>query len=177
MRFYIIIVSYHFQIFHWQWMGTQWHFQIDEINVEWILRVLFYLNVWYVCIKSELDLINLHTLSHIILSTDHEGVLWMNISGGYGVATGGPLAWGLCYNREMSPSQSYCDDSYKYTYPCSPGAEYYGRGALPIYWCVCSWFFHFHPHFHIRYYHILIFTRMTLISSLGCNYKQEQRFF
>ncbi|TXG72912.1 hypothetical protein EZV62_001491 [Acer yangbiense] len=55
---------------------------------------------------------------------------------GYGVATGGPLAWGLCYNREMSPSQSYCDDTYKYTYPCSPGAEYYGRGALPIYWNV-----------------------------------------
>lgn len=53
---------------------------------------------------------------------------------GYGVATGGPLAWGLCYNKEMSPSQSYCDDYYKYTYPCTPGAEYYGRGALPIYW-------------------------------------------
>ncbi|XP_009339898.2 chitinase-like protein 1 [Pyrus x bretschneideri] len=53
---------------------------------------------------------------------------------GYGVATGGPFAWGLCYNREMSPMQSYCDDYYKYTYPCSPGAEYYGRGALPIYW-------------------------------------------
>lgn len=58
--------------------------------------------------------------------------------GGYGVATGGPLAWGLCYNREMSPMQSYCDDFYKYTYPCSPGAEYYGRGALPIYWFVHS---------------------------------------
>lgn len=55
---------------------------------------------------------------------------------GYGVATGGPLAWGLCYNRELSPSQTYCDDSYKYTYPCAPGAEYYGRGALPIYWNV-----------------------------------------
>ncbi|KAK9268397.1 hypothetical protein L1049_000146 [Liquidambar formosana] len=53
---------------------------------------------------------------------------------GYGVATGGPLAWGLCYNKEMSPSQSYCDDFFKYTYPCSTGAEYYGRGALPIYW-------------------------------------------
>ncbi|KAM1036860.1 hypothetical protein FF1_031793 [Malus domestica] len=56
------------------------------------------------------------------------------ILGGYGVATGGPYAWGLCYNREMSPMQSYCDDYYKYIYPCSPGAEYYGRGALPIYW-------------------------------------------
>ncbi|KAK3014871.1 hypothetical protein RJ639_008260 [Escallonia herrerae] len=53
---------------------------------------------------------------------------------GYGVATGGPLAWGLCYNKEMSPSQSYCDDYYKYTYPCTPGAEYYGRGAIPLYW-------------------------------------------
>nr|ACE79211.1 chi2 [Limonium bicolor] len=53
---------------------------------------------------------------------------------GYGVATGGPTAWGLCYNKELSPSQKYCDDSYKYTYPCTPGADYYGRGALPIYW-------------------------------------------
>ncbi|KAK1263459.1 Chitinase-like protein 1 [Acorus gramineus] len=51
---------------------------------------------------------------------------------GYGVATGGPFAWGLCYNHEMSPSQSYCSDSY--VYPCTPGAEYYGRGALPVYW-------------------------------------------
>ncbi|CAL5191358.1 unnamed protein product [Lathyrus oleraceus] len=53
---------------------------------------------------------------------------------GYGVATGGPTAWGLCYNHEMSPSQTYCDDYYKLTYPCTPGAEYYGRGAIPIYW-------------------------------------------
>ncbi|XVF86127.1 hypothetical protein PTKIN_Ptkin18bG0015800 [Pterospermum kingtungense] len=52
---------------------------------------------------------------------------------GYGVATGGPMAWGLCYNREMSPSQTYCDTYYS-EYPCAPGAEYYGRGALPIYW-------------------------------------------
>ncbi|OVA09306.1 Glycoside hydrolase [Macleaya cordata] len=51
---------------------------------------------------------------------------------GYGVATGGPLAWGLCYNREMSPSQSYCNPDY--LYPCAPGAEYYGRGAIPVYW-------------------------------------------
>ncbi|KAF5733853.1 chitinase-like protein 1 [Tripterygium wilfordii] len=63
---------------------------------------------------------------------------------GYGVATGGPLAWGLCYNRELSPSQSYCDDTYKYTYPCAPGAEYYGRGALPIYWYA---FLFFNPSF------------------------------
>ncbi|KAJ8441286.1 hypothetical protein Cgig2_013701 [Carnegiea gigantea] len=53
---------------------------------------------------------------------------------GHGVATGGPFAWGLCYKKEMSPSQSYCDDSFKYTYPCTPGVDYYGRGALPIYW-------------------------------------------
>jgi Chitinase class I len=52
--------------------------------------------------------------------------------GGYGVATGGPLAWGLCYNREMSPSQIYCADDIKY--PCIDGVEYYGRGALPVYW-------------------------------------------
>lgn len=52
------------------------------------------------------------------------------------MATGGPLAWGLCYNREMSPSQSYCDDSYKFEFPCAPGVEYYGRGAIPVYWCV-----------------------------------------
>lgn len=54
--------------------------------------------------------------------------------GGYGVATGGPEAWGLCYNKEMSPSKDYCDEYFKYDYPCSPGAEYYGRGAIPIYW-------------------------------------------
>ncbi|CAA7407469.1 unnamed protein product [Spirodela intermedia] len=51
---------------------------------------------------------------------------------GYGVATGGPLAWGLCYNRELSPNQDYCAESYEY--PCSPGALYHGRGALPVYW-------------------------------------------
>ncbi|XAR71140.1 hypothetical protein NMG60_11028270 [Bertholletia excelsa] len=53
---------------------------------------------------------------------------------GYGVATGGPLAWGLCYNKEMSPSQSYCDNYFINEYPCTPGVDYYGRGALPIYW-------------------------------------------
>ncbi|KAG6406075.1 hypothetical protein SASPL_133672 [Salvia splendens] len=53
---------------------------------------------------------------------------------GYGVATGGPEAWGLCYNKEMSPDKDYCDDYFKYDYPCSPGAQYYGRGALPLYW-------------------------------------------
>ncbi|KAF0898132.1 hypothetical protein E2562_001780, partial [Oryza meyeriana var. granulata] len=52
---------------------------------------------------------------------------------GYGVATGGPLAWGLCYNHELSPSQSYCDNSNE-LYPCVDGVEYYGRGALPVYW-------------------------------------------
>lgn len=58
----------------------------------------------------------------------------LNGTGGYGVATGGPTAWGLCYNKELSPSQSYCDDYYKLTYPCAPGVDYYGRGAIPIYW-------------------------------------------
>uniref|UniRef100_A0A0E0IER0 chitinase n=1 Tax=Oryza nivara TaxID=4536 RepID=A0A0E0IER0_ORYNI len=52
---------------------------------------------------------------------------------GYSVATGGPLAWGLCYNHELSPSQSYCDNSNE-LYPCVEGVEYYGRGALPVYW-------------------------------------------
>lgn len=56
------------------------------------------------------------------------------ISGGYGVATGGPFAWGLCYNKELSPDQYYCDEYYKLTYPCTPGVAYYGRGAIPIYW-------------------------------------------
>lgn len=53
---------------------------------------------------------------------------------GYGVATGGPLAWGLCYNHEMSPDSDYCDESYKLEFPCAPGASYYGRGAIPVYW-------------------------------------------
>ncbi|PNX99394.1 chitinase-like protein 2-like [Trifolium pratense] len=57
----------------------------------------------------------------------------MNYIGGYGVATGGPFAWGLCYNKELSPDKFYCDEYYKLTYPCSPGAAYYGRGAIPIY--------------------------------------------
>lgn len=53
---------------------------------------------------------------------------------GSAVSTGGPLAWGLCYNHEMSPSQSYCDEEYKLVYPCMPGVDYYGRGAIPVYW-------------------------------------------
>ncbi|VAI74075.1 unnamed protein product [Triticum turgidum subsp. durum] len=52
---------------------------------------------------------------------------------GYSLADGGSLAWGLCYNHEMSPSQSYCDDSNE-LYRCAEGVEYYGRGALPVYW-------------------------------------------
>ncbi|KAF2544700.1 hypothetical protein F2Q70_00023273 [Brassica cretica] len=51
--------------------------------------------------------------------------LGLDTAGGYGVATGGPLAWGLCYNKEMSPDQFYCDDYYKLTYPCTPGVSYY----------------------------------------------------
>jgi len=60
----------------------------------------------------------------------------IRFKGGDGVATGGPLAWGLCYNKEMSPDQLYCDDYYKLTYPCTPGVSYHGRGALPVYWYV-----------------------------------------
>jgi len=41
----------------------------------------------------------------------------------------------------MSPMQSYCDESWKFKYPCSPGAEYYGRGALPIYWYTFLFYF------------------------------------
>ncbi|KAM0923050.1 hypothetical protein ACQ4PT_005807 [Festuca glaucescens] len=45
-----------------------------------------------------------------------------------------PLAWGLCYNREMSPDQNYyCDDSNE-LYRCVEGVRYYGRGAIPVYW-------------------------------------------
>ncbi|OAY72535.1 Chitinase-like protein 1 [Ananas comosus] len=58
--------------------------------------------------------------------------LYLSFVGGYGVATGGPLAWGLCYNHEMSPSQIYCDSDS--IYRCVEGAEYYGRGALPVFW-------------------------------------------
>lgn len=32
----------------------------------------------------------------------------------------------------MSPDQLYCDQNY--LFPCSPGASYHGRGALPLYW-------------------------------------------
>nr|POE93123.1 chitinase-like protein 2 [Quercus suber] len=54
---------------------------------------------------------------------------------GYKVATKEPLAWGLCYNKEInSNSYDYCDEHYKNIYPCAPGVAYYGRGALPIYW-------------------------------------------
>lgn len=40
--------------------------------------------------------------------------------------------WGLCYNQELSPDQTYCESSL--VYPCAPGASYHGRGALPVYW-------------------------------------------
>jgi hypothetical protein len=62
-----------------------------------------------------------------------ESYLCSSIAGGFGVAVGGPLAWGLCYNHEMAPDQGYCDDSYT-QYPCVKGVEYYGRGAIPVYW-------------------------------------------
>uniref|UniRef100_A0A453RKM6 chitinase n=1 Tax=Aegilops tauschii subsp. strangulata TaxID=200361 RepID=A0A453RKM6_AEGTS len=58
---------------------------------------------------------------------------------GYSLADGGSLAWGLCYNHEMSPSQSYCDDSNE-LYRCAEGVEYYGRGTLPVYWELQLWY-------------------------------------
>jgi hypothetical protein len=45
-----------------------------------------------------------------------------------------PLAWGLCYNKEMNSNSYYCDEHYNNTYPCAYGVAYYGRGALLIYW-------------------------------------------
>ncbi|ERN11480.1 hypothetical protein AMTR_s00022p00097040 [Amborella trichopoda] len=42
------------------------------------------------------------------------------------------ICLGPLYNHEMSPSQSYCDPNY--LYPCAPGVDYYGRGAIPVYW-------------------------------------------
>uniref|UniRef100_A0A0E0AXT9 chitinase n=1 Tax=Oryza glumipatula TaxID=40148 RepID=A0A0E0AXT9_9ORYZ len=48
---------------------------------------------------------------------------------GYSVATGGPLAWGLCYNHELSPSQSYCDNSNE-LYPCVEGVKNYNYGII-----------------------------------------------
>ncbi|KAE8769201.1 chitinase-like protein 1 [Hordeum vulgare] len=42
-----------------------------------------------------------------------------------------PMAWGLCYKREKNPY--YCDDSNE-LYRCVEVVEYYGRGALPVYW-------------------------------------------
>uniref|UniRef100_A0A2N9F4S7 Glycoside hydrolase family 19 catalytic domain-containing protein n=1 Tax=Fagus sylvatica TaxID=28930 RepID=A0A2N9F4S7_FAGSY len=50
------------------------------------------------------------------------------------VASREPLAWGLCYNKEMNSNSYYCDEHYNNTYPCAHGVAYYGRGALPIYW-------------------------------------------
>ncbi|URE39422.1 Chitinase class I [Musa troglodytarum] len=58
------------------------------------------------------------------------GHVGSNTSCGYGVVTGGPLAWGLSYNHEMSPSQDYCDPNY--LYPCVKGVDYYGRGTRPV---------------------------------------------
>lgn len=89
--------------------------------------------------KTTCKLLHLLLLVLVFLCVDsHSGKFWLNPSGGYGVATGGPLAWGLCYNKELSPDKLYCDEYYKLTYPCTPGVSYHGRGALPIYWYVCS---------------------------------------
>ncbi|XP_074271203.1 chitinase-like protein 1 [Silene latifolia] len=76
---------------------------------------------------------NLMSMLEVAAFLGHVGA---KTSCGYNVVEGGPSAWGLCYNRELSPSQDYCDDFYKYRYPCTPGVAYFGRGALPIYWNV-----------------------------------------
>jgi len=81
---------------------------------------------------------------------------WNNVSGGYGVATGGPLAWGLCYDKELSPDKLYCDEYYKLTYPCSPGAAYHGRGAIPLYWYSYSDFFNILSFHHSTFEEIII---------------------
>ena len=76
------------------------------------------------------------------------------------MATGGPYAWGLCYNKELSPDKYYCDEYYKLTYPCTPGAAYYGRGALPIFWY--SYFENFSLFFFFNFYYHLIFTQYMI---------------
>ncbi|EMS52807.1 Chitinase-like protein 1 [Triticum urartu] len=44
-----------------------------------------------------------------------------------------PMAWGLCYKREMSPYQNfYCDDSNE-LYRCVEGLQYYGRGGEALF--------------------------------------------
>ncbi|KAL3656032.1 serine/threonine protein kinase, CMGC, dual-specificity [Castilleja foliolosa] len=62
----------------------------------------------------------------------HAGAL---TSCGNMVSPGGPLAWGLCFYKEMSPlpCTKYCDEDVNYEYKCVPGVCYYGRGAIPIY--------------------------------------------
>ncbi|KAK7845824.1 chitinase-like protein 1, partial [Quercus suber] len=45
----------------------------------------------------------------------------------YKVATKEPLTWGLCDNKERDSNSHYCDKNFKRTFPCAPGAAYYGR--------------------------------------------------
>ncbi|XP_073394139.1 chitinase-like protein 1 isoform X2 [Physcomitrium patens] len=52
---------------------------------------------------------------------------------GWPGAKDSPYAWGLCYNRELSPTYEYCKGD-ELLYPCAPGASYHGRGAFPLYW-------------------------------------------
>ena len=49
-------------------------------------------------------------LSDIVIII-HLTLEWCVPLGGYKEAPDGETAWGLCYNHELSPSQSYCDDS------------------------------------------------------------------
>ncbi|KAK8984895.1 hypothetical protein V6N11_064441 [Hibiscus sabdariffa] len=91
------------------------YFQTDQFENLFALEGLMRLG-------SGITILSLQLLQNFII-----------ISGGYGVATGGPLAWGLCYNKEMSPSKLYCDDYYKYTYPCIPGVSYHGLAYLLVF--------------------------------------------
>ncbi|KAK8525372.1 hypothetical protein V6N12_014067 [Hibiscus sabdariffa] len=63
------------------------YFQTDQFENLFALEGLMRLG-------SGITILSLQLLQNFII-----------ISGGYGVATGGPLAWGLCYNKEMSPSK------------------------------------------------------------------------
>lgn len=60
--------------------------------------------------------------------------MWQS-AGGWPGAKDSPYAWGLCYNRELSPTYEYCKGD-ELLYPCAPGASYHGRGAFPLYWWV-----------------------------------------
>lgn len=53
------------------------------------------------------------------------------VAGGWSGSKGGPYAWGLCYNQELSPQSIYCTVDKRYT--CVNGVSYHGRGPRPVY--------------------------------------------